>query len=208
MRSTASCRALIVAQPPAQDHPRVLNAESRLEEKVVYLTLADQNVHDIWDQPPAISFTDQSGKSRTHTFDFLVTFKSGHRRALAVKPLSKVYQKDFLSDLRQIANDLPRDFADKAALVTDRSFTRAEALNAERLHHLQKEDDCPADDIIHDIAASLHDPISIADLSIKTGLKGRAFGAAFRAIYSGVLSQVSPGIIDRPTLVIAGEVLS
>jgi len=55
-RSNASCRSVVIAKTPALSAPRAFNLESRLEEKVFYLALADQRVYDIWEQPPAISF--------------------------------------------------------------------------------------------------------------------------------------------------------
>jgi len=208
MKRPSSCRAFIVAQPPAQDHPRVFHAESRLEEKVIYLSLADTKVHDLWDQPSAVAFTDEDGKRRHHTFDFLMTFKCGHRRAIAVKPSSKVYQKDFIGELRHVAKDLPQDFADSVALITERSFSRADALNAERFHFLKQHADPEADETLRDVAPSLPEPLTIAELGQKTGLNGRIFSAAFRALYSGILKQAKAGIIDLPTHVMAGEVLS
>lgn len=66
-----------MAQLPADRHPRNVVFESKLEERFLFLMLARRDVHDIWDQPPAVAYRDASGKPRTHTFDYRIVFTSG-----------------------------------------------------------------------------------------------------------------------------------
>lgn len=168
------------------------------------LFLARNDVYDIWDQPPAVTYTDRSGKVRNHTFDFLVTFTDKRRVAIAVKPMSKVRSQGLVAELQFIRAEVPRDFADEVALVTDHDFDRKDATNAQRLVDFRRHKDEFADGVILNLARDLSGEITIQELVVLSKLGGRAFRAAFRAIFDGVLEQCQAGSISLHTRVKVG----
>ena len=207
-RSKASFRYVVIAKTPALSEPRAFHLESRLEAKVFFLAIADRSIFDIWEQPPAVTFRNFEGKIKRHVFDLLLTFKSGHKRAVAIKPFARVKNSNLTNDLKHIGRSLPKGFADDIALVTDRDFSKSNALNAERLHLAQKVRDIEADDILREFSCGLLDPISISELAQKTGLFGRCYNAVLRAIFEGHLREVSGGIIGLENLVVSTGALS
>ncbi|WP_282096770.1 hypothetical protein [Epibacterium ulvae] len=78
-RSKASLRGSMVAKLPGFDRPRILQFESALEYAFLCLMLMRDDIHHIWDQPPAIHFIGVDGRPVKHVFDFLVTRSSGEK---------------------------------------------------------------------------------------------------------------------------------
>ncbi len=191
-RSRASLRGELVAQLPADNRPRRIVFESKLEHRFLLLTLARRDVHDIWDQPPAIAYRDARGRRRTHTFDFLVTFESGRRIATAIKPEKLVHKRRFLEELQSIRSAVRPDFADDVVLVTDRQIDKRKAAIAARFHEFRRDQDGEADAEVARIAASLIKGATVADIIEMSGFGGRAYRAVVRAIYSGGLGILDP----------------
>lgn len=117
---------------PGFEHPRILQFESALEYKFLCLMLVREDVHSIWDQPPAVRFVDAAGVTRSHVFDFLVTLSDGERVAVAIKPRQRVIQRNFLSELERIAAATPKQFADRVMLITEQHLDRTAAAKAAR----------------------------------------------------------------------------
>jgi len=184
-RSRASLRGTLVAQLPADRHPRKIVFESKLEQRVLHLLLAREDIHDIWDQPPAVDYQDSTGRRRRHVFDYLATLKCGRRSAIAVKPSARVEARGFREELACIRAATPLAFATDVVLVTELCFTRDEALNAARLHEFRRHEDPEADDHIRSILLGCSTTTTISELVSNSGLAGRGFRAAFRAIYDG-----------------------
>jgi hypothetical protein len=202
-RSRASMRGQLIAKLPAHNHNRRIVFESKLERDVLHLLLARNDVHDIWDQPPSVSYRGYNGELRTHTFDYLVTKTNGERLAIAVKPAAKVISRNFRNELLQVRQAMPRFFADKIVLITDQSFTKADANNAMRLHQFQHHKDLEADCIIADILKTWTHECTIADIVSQSGLEGRAFRSVFKAIYQGIVRVLEPGeILPRTRIAI------
>lgn len=186
-RSKASLRGTLVAQLPADDHPRGIVFESKLEQRFLYITLARNDVHDVWDQPPAVIYRNAKGRTQTHTFDYLVTFKTGERTAIAVKPMAKVIKYNFIAELKLISNAMNKQFARRIVLITDQHFTKDEALNAAHYHTFSKVSDLEADHRVTILARELPGSLPLGVLIAQVGLVGRAYGAIIRAIYNGSL---------------------
>ena len=194
-RSRASLRGALVAQLPADQHPRKLVFESKLEERVLFLLLAHPDVVDIWDQPPAIIYCAANGRERRHVFDYLVTFASGHRAALAVKPFAVAERRQFREELQLIRTATPPTYARDVILVTDRSFKPEDARNAQKLHEFRRSPDDAADAAVMALIDALSGATTIAELVTQSGLQGRGFRAVFRAIYAGALRTLDAGDI-------------
>lgn len=190
-RSRASSRSLLATKLPADDHWRYVWAESKLEQRVFFLLAAHPDSWDIQEQPPAITWTTAGGKPERHFFDFLLTQHSGQRFAIAVKPAEIVARRGFRAHLQRIREATPLSFAQHVVLITDRSFTRAEADNAERLHQFRRFPDPEADAAVAAILQGLTTETTIASVVEASGLGGRAFRAVFRAIFGGLARAVT-----------------
>lgn len=200
-RSRTSVRGMMPVWIPAQALHRCVCFESKLELIFITLAMTSGKVVDLLEQPQALNYRDASGKERSHTFDFLITMHDGQRHAVAVRPEERAIAKRFDAELALIGSQLPPDFAENVILFTDRCFSAADASNALRYFELLKCADPEADMTIQEAIQSLHRPVSMSDLCAATGLAGRAYRAAFRAVMSGMLRQVSPGLIDLNTVV-------
>lgn len=198
-RSRASLRGALVAQLPADDHPRRIVFESKLEQRVLYLLMARRDIHDIWDQPPAITYLSGSGREMRHVFDFLATLINGRRIAVAVKPAELAEKRNFRDELRHIRAGTSITFAHDVVLVTDRSFAPSAARNAARLHEFRRAPDPEADKQVQSIIATLQDETTIAEIVSVSGLEGRGFRAVYRAIYDGYAKTLNSGDITPAT---------
>ena len=184
----------------------ILGYESGLERQVRAMFLVRPDVIDIIDQPFEILAVDDQGKLCTKIPDFWIKFVDGSSSAIEVKPMSRVKAHEFEQELEFFSQFLQPDQADEIILVTDESFERWEAINAERLLEMRREPDEQADAAIEKLAARLTAPTTIGQLVDLANLGGRAFPAIFRAIYSGVLRQIEDGTIDLTTIVEKGTV--
>ncbi len=203
-RSRTSVRGMIPVWIPAQGLHRCVCFESKLELIFITLAMTSGKVVDLLEQPPAVKYRDARGKERAHTFDFLITMHDGQRHAVAVRPEARATSRRFDAELALIGSQLPPDFAEDVILFTDSCISTADAINAMRYFDLLKHADPEADTTIQDAIRSLSRPVSMSDLCAATGLAGRAYRAAFRAVMSGFLRQVSPGLIDLNTMVAKG----
>lgn len=186
--------------------PFILGYESGLERQVRAMFLVRPDVIDIIDQPFEILAVDDEGKPCTKIPDFWIKYVDGSSAAIEVKPMSRVKSLDFEQELEFFSQFLRPDQADEIILVTDESFDRWEAINAERLLEMRREPDEQADAAIEKLAACMAAPTTIGQLVDQANLGGRAFPAIFRAIYSGVLRQIEDGTINLTTIVEKGTV--
>lgn len=191
-------------QLPGQNRPRVVQFESKLEQRVLFLLLANPAVANVWEQPQFICYRDQSGNRKTHFIDFLAALKNGRRLAIAVKPWKVVLEKNFCRELQQIRAAMRKDFADDIVLVTERDFTRAEALNAQRFVEFSKtrisEHQVRLNSIIRDVCF----PVTVDELCQTLGLAGAGFRSIVIAIYEGILIADKKHLIDLDTLLSKG----
>ncbi|APZ52948.1 Tn7 transposase TnsA N-terminal domain-containing protein [Salipiger abyssi] len=131
-RSKGSLRGSMVAALPGFPRPRIIQFESALEYAFLCLMLVRDDVHNIQEQPPAVSFPGADGRPSHHVFDFLITLTSGERIAVAIKPMSRVLHLNFVSQLENIATAVSKRFADRVLLVTEQHIDRAKAAGAAR----------------------------------------------------------------------------
>ncbi|WP_081791490.1 TnsA endonuclease N-terminal domain-containing protein [Paracoccus yeei] len=115
---------------------RVVYFESHLEMQVLEVLRARSDVADVAEQPPRVAWRDGSGVVRHHTFDFLVTLRSGERVAVAVKPAARVISSGVRVALAEIAAQIDPAFAARIVLVTDRDTDPVEVRNATLLNRL------------------------------------------------------------------------
>ncbi|MFS4439630.1 restriction endonuclease [Paracoccaceae bacterium GXU_MW_L88] len=202
-RSKASGRSMIAVQTPAEAHPRYMFCESKLEQRALYLLLARPETLNIVEQPAPVAYTRADGRKRNHVFDFLLTQRCGHRIAIEVKPWAIAERTDLRQELQLVRAAMPLSFAHEIVLITDRSFTRAAAQNAERLHAFRRTADPEADATITALLADLTTQTKIAELALQSGLEGRGFRAVFRAIYAGRARTLTPGAILPSSTIIA-----
>lgn len=202
-RSKSSSRGHVTGRgSPSGAPPRLRYYESKREQDVLYLLLARPDVVDIWDQPPPVFYHDANGRKRSHTFDFLITLTSGKRIAIAVKPDAIAERQGFRETLQRLRAATPLSFASEIVLITERSYCPSAARNAQKLHDFRRTPDPEADGSIETLVQSLSGPTTIAELVEASGLGGRAFRAAFKAIYAGVLRALEPGDILPTTRII------
>lgn len=131
-RSKASLRGSMVVLLPGFSRPCIIQFESALEYAFLCLMLVRGDIHHIWDQPPAIHYVDGGGCRTKHIFDFLITTTGGERIAVAIKPMLRVVERNFLSELELVAVATPKQFADRVLLITDQHIDRAAATRAAR----------------------------------------------------------------------------
>lgn len=203
-RSKASSLGGTVVHLPGRRHPIIIYFESKLEQRVLFLLLANSNVVDIWEQPPFITYVNDQGKRKQHFPDFLVTLKSGLTLAVAVKPSKLVRRNGFVRELQCIRRAMQENYADDILLITDQDFTKAEALNAERFHEFSRSRNAAVIARLQQIVRETTFPVSIQELSSQLGAGGAGFRAVFIAIYEGLLFADKTQLISLDTTVCAG----
>ncbi|MEX0319039.1 MAG: Tn7 transposase TnsA N-terminal domain-containing protein [Ruegeria sp.] len=203
-RSTHSSRGGVVMQLPGQNRPRVVQFESKLEQRVLFLLLANPAVTNVWEQPQFISYRDQSGNRKTHFIDFLAELKNGRRLAIAVKPWKVVLEKNFCRELQQIRAAMRKDFADDIVLVTERDFTRAEALNAQRFVEFSKTRNSEHQAHLKSIICDVCFPVTVNELCQLLGLGGAGFRSIVIGIFEDILTADRKHLIDLDTLLSKG----
>lgn len=198
-RSRASCRGTLVLR--LNGRQQIVVYESLLELMCILLISSRGDLADVWDQPRPVQYFLPDGSRHEHTFDYRVILADGFRYAVAIKPIDHVLKYDFDLKLGYIRAALPDEFADEVILMSEADFTRAQALNAQRYHEFKKKADTEADDRIVRMAYEQPVPTILEDLVVMSGLGGRGFRAAFRAIIEGKLKALSQGKIGLQTLV-------
>lgn len=204
-RSKFTVRGFTLAMTPAEQYWRQIISASQGERETCLLALADPNLWNLHDQPKPVGFTDVDGRTRTHRFDYLAEYRDGSKVALAVKPADRAEKLNFRATLTAIRRDLPKGFADKVCLVTERSRHRKEVQNAELLNFFRRCQDDEADSLVRERIKDLSDELSIAELIKPLDLGARGFRAVFRAIYAGLLTANTRELISINTIVSPGK---
>src|SRR5690606_26935158 len=107
--------------------------------------------------------------------------------------------------LDAINEQMPRDFADRAYLFTERQIRRDLAANGKlilRHRRSRKEADVRA---VKRVLESLHGPIRIRDVVEKTGMEASAFGAIVCLFDDGVVDLVGRGPINEDRSVVLAQ---
>lgn len=185
---------------------REMYVESNLEGDLAHILIEHKDVEEVREQPDPVKYIDAEGKIREHTFDFLVTLKSGTRIAIAVKPEEKVASSGIEDILARIRKANPTHLADHFILRTSRDITREAAYNARLIRHARKV--ASRDDIlaVMKVATTLKGAAPIRDLVAAAGAdEGYGFMAVICLIADGLLGLAKPGRISltvrvRPTI--------
>ncbi|KJS34803.1 MAG: hypothetical protein VR70_17005 [Rhodospirillaceae bacterium BRH_c57] len=152
--------------------------------------MARHDVNHIADQPPAVHYVTPDGRTRGHTFDFLVRTVDGRRLAIAVKPEAKVERSGIQATLSLVRAQVGSRFADAYLLRTDRHITRERVFNAQlllRSRVCRIEADVAA---VWAIAGTLPGKFRLADIVAHAGIGARGFNAVICLIDDG---RLEPG---------------
>lgn len=179
--------------------------ESGLELKTLLLLTTNPDVVDVWDQPPAVSYVDPSGKERSHTFDFLATMIDGSKSAIAVKPYKRAQKIGLASTLCLIGSQLPAGYAHRICLVTERELDPIAVHNAELFHDF-REPDKEADEAALSVTTKIVGAVRLDELTAFIGLGPRGLHALIRLIKSRRLLLTCHECITLRTLVKPAEV--
>ncbi|MBN8978637.1 MAG: TnsA endonuclease N-terminal domain-containing protein [Rhizobiales bacterium] len=185
LRSRGSCRGFAVC------NDRVVVFESHLELMVLFMLWTMVRVKEIVDQPKQITFIDDDGIERGHTFDFLVVLDDGTRILIAVKPAAKLAHSGLRRKVRLIAEQLSPGVADRINIVTDADFSYADRFNATQAFECNRFPIPAHDDIIASITENTIGAVKISDLVEKAGVGGAGYRAVVRCITSGLLAPAA-----------------
>lgn len=178
-----------------------LHFESKLELMVIMLLLSRDDVIEIWDQPPHVTYRKADGSIGKHTYDFRVVLDDGSVVALAVKPAEKAARATFQADIARVAQATPKSFANDVVVMSEADFTHAQVVNAARYFEFNKDTDTEADLAVRSVVADLSGAASIDGIVRRTKLAGRAYRAVVRAIFANTLTPAADGIISPKTFV-------
>lgn len=178
---------------------RVLQVESHLELNVAFMLLARADVVDIEDQV-AFPWIDETGETKTHNFDFRVTFRDGRRAAIAVKAEHYLKGGTVEAELQAVARQVLPDFADQVRLMTERQVHPVTLHNAQLLHEVRQPDP-EADAAAAEAIAGIRGAATLGDLTDAMGLGVRGFRALLRLLRSHRLRLVRHERITRQSFV-------
>lgn len=194
------CEAVLGDEPG-----RCFVFESNLEKRVGITTYYRHDVVDLYEQAPAFEWVDnQTGEVQAHHLDFVVTFRSGLRLGLIVKPEALVEAGDWRRKAQCIADCMPKALADKVGVVSERSLDPVEEFNCFWFHDVRRADpeaDAKAEALARDQVGA----VRLADLRDQLGLQGRGFRALVRQIKRQNLRLVRHQKIGLDSFVARGD---
>lgn len=188
-RARGSSRGGIPYLSPKFQKYITLKTESHLEGSALFVAMADPNVVHIWDQPTAVKYIDEKGRSAEYTADARIEYKCGRKALVEVKPFAIAQKQRTREKLANIARFVSPDFADGVKLFTDKSCPRWFINDAMRLYEFNKHPDFEADEAIRHAIDGLKGEVTLRSLAKMTGLEGRGFRAAFRAVFRDELKR-------------------
>ena len=183
------------------DHEgQVMQFESHTEKQTALVMLARREVVDLECQVP-FPWIDQTGKAKTHFFDFRVSLRDGSRVALIVKNSRKAAKADFVAEMRCLARQVTSTFADRVLLITEKHLDPIEVHNAELIHSVRFADPEP-DAAVRAVVAEINGAVQIRDIVAAAGVSGRGFLAVVRLIGRHELelvvhANIEPGVLVR-----------
>lgn len=179
---------------------RIVVFESRLELLTAYVWCTLPGVVDLFDQVRLSPYIDDDGRERHHILDYIAVMADGRRIGLAVKPAGSADRRNFRRTLELIMGQCT-DQIDEIRLVTEQSFSRSQAENAELIHFVGSEVDEEADQVVSKVISSLRGIATIESVVDATGLEGRAFRSVIRLIGRGVCRQIGEGRLRYPSVI-------
>lgn len=175
--------------------------ESVLERCCALVGRLNPDVIEIVEQPPLVTYFDDQGIKRPHTFDFRFTRTGGARWLFAVKPKALVAESGVDRLVELVAEQLPPSVADYVTVFTEDMLSEVDLFNAEAVN-LATRDAWPEDDAhLAKVIAKLKGETTIGDLAAKADLGGYGYDAVLRAIDAGKLRLVEYGRLDFDAVV-------
>lgn len=180
--------------------------ESKLERDFLEIVLADVDVVEVDEQPPAVSYRDRNGVLRTHTFDALVVVKGGRRVAVDVKPRQKVEKSGIRETQRLIRDQVGTAFADVYIVRTEDHMHSADVLDARLVSRARRLPDPDADIAMRELLRHMHGDCRLRDLVDAAGSGAKAFNAAVRLIGARIIevrdeTRISLDSVVRPAII-------
>lgn len=200
-RSRGSCRIFAVFPDLPTKRPRLYGLDSQVEYHHLALRLVDPSIVQVHEQVGPIPFVDEHGRPENHYIDLMITKSDGRRVAVAVKPTDRLVSGRFMRELAQLEKTMPRGVADELRLVTEHSFSRADAFNAVMYLRFSLTPDYQVDQLLNDVLSTISGAMTIGDVCKTCRSGGRAFRCVVRAIYNGSLRKLSTGRINLFTWV-------
>ncbi|CAA2145120.1 hypothetical protein ASF08_17105 [Methylobacterium sp. Leaf85] len=169
---------------------RIRAFDSDSEARTTEWFLARPDVRDVIEQPPAITYRDTDGKTRSYTFDQLVEYTDGERVLVEVKAPARAASPNFQKKIRHLAAQIPPDVAARVIVVTRRDLDRVATDNARLINSARKDRVQPLDASVETYVAERSNVMTIAEIVRDLG-DGRAFRSIVRLIGRGILTPVS-----------------
>jgi hypothetical protein len=156
--------------------------ESILERCCALLGRLRTDVIEVAEQPPPVTFIDDAGRERSHTFDFKFTVSGIGRIMTAVKPSALVEKSGIDRIVELTTEQISPSIADFTVLFTEEGLSEVDLFNAEMVN-LATRDPCPEDDAaLAKCIRKLKGEISIEHLVERSGLGGCGYDAVVRAV--------------------------
>jgi hypothetical protein len=119
--------------------------------------------------------------------------------------MNRAKKAGFVSVLQALRRQMTKEFADELVLVTDRDFTRAEALNAERYLSFKRKRKDEHLYAVKTFAQTAIFPKTVGEIVTELGGGADFYRAVFIAIYVGLISADRTQLIDSVTMIHAGD---
>lgn len=175
--------------------------EAELELNFALLATMRPDVIEVTEQPPAVTYVDDHGRERRHTFDFQLKLTTGSTGLVAVKPAALVGKTGINRAVELIAEQVPPSRTDWVLLFTDLDLSPTDLFNAQAIHHARR-DPWPEDDAaLAKLLRRLKGETTIGELTAKVGLDGYGFDAVVRAIADRKLRLLEYGMLDDSCVV-------
>lgn len=181
------------------DEESGMDIESYTELQVLLALLARPGIAHVENQVE-FAFTGRDGSTERHFFDFRATKVDGSRTAIMVKSAYRFGQAKIRDELVYIASRVPKSFADKVEVVTEKNLLPSEIYNAEMMHQMRRpvpDADAAARHAIRNIRGA----VLIRDLVEIIGHGGDGFQALVRLIRSHDLKLTRQERISYETYV-------
>lgn len=185
---------------------RRMTTESYLEATVRTVVLSRRDIAQLQEQPAAIRYVDLEGRDREHTFDFLATLSNASRVAISVKPSKKVSHR-FRAELRNIAGQVSRDFAEGVVLVTERAVPPDILSNSQMICSVRADRDYDTYARLVEFVRTLRGAASIGDIGQTLKRSTSCFRAVVRLIAAGFLVPLTSEPFVPTTLVRAARMV-
>lgn len=186
LKSRETCRGFVIYQN------RVVWFESHLELMVFFLLALLPEVATIQEQPQAVAYLD-GDTARGHTFDFLVIFRDGSRKYVAVKTFVLVKSSRIERVLGLIADQGVVGKNASVHLITDADFTYADRFNATQAYDFCMDPVQEHDEAMCRLVSEVVGAVRIRDLVEASGLGAMGFRSVVRLIAYHQLSAVKAG---------------